>query len=254
VGLVMYKLGNLRVFDFFDIDIDENAGTQIFIQDKRITEVYHTDYTYDAPAFSNLDRWEERKSRLKAQILTAAGLNPMPAKCPLNARVFDKTVHDGFTVEKVAFESYEGFWVTGNLYRPVSGAWSYPAVLNAHGHWDEGRLVRSELSDIPGRCANLAKLGFIAFSYDMIGYNDSMQVPHTFGGVPKELWGMGGFAIQLWNSIRCVDFLESLDDVDAAKISCTGAKCPANAVCGVAATIKKPANNNNTPKKDFRII
>ena len=231
----MYKPGSLRVFDYNDIDIDENARIPTHIADKRLSAVYHTDCEYTPPNFSCINEWEKRKTEIKSHILVAAGLIPMPEKCPLNARVFDKTEHGDFTIEKVIFESYEGFFVTGNLYRPMSAEGKCPAILNAHGHWDDGRLERSEYTDIPGRCANFAKLGFIAFSYDMIGYNDSMQISHYYGGASKELWGMGGMGIQLWNSIRAVDFLESLEDVDTEKIICTGASGGASQVLFLAA-------------------
>ena len=219
----MFTDKNLRMFDYSVTDIDESSALPSQVADRRLKAIFHTDSTFIMPDFSSLGDWEKRQAKIKMQILTAAGLIPMPDKCPLNARIFGKVEYDGFTVEKVVFESYKGFFVTGNLYRPINIKNPCPAVLNAHGHWDGGRFERSEFSDIPGRCANMAKLGFIAFSYDMIGYNDCMQIPHTFGGASNELWGMGGLAVQLWNSMRCIDFLESLEDVDASKISCTGA-------------------------------
>ncbi|MXZ33969.1 MAG: hypothetical protein F4Z21_01625, partial [Acidobacteria bacterium] len=37
------------------------------------------------------------------------------------------------------------------------------------------------------------------------------------------LWGIDWLGIQLWNSIRSVDFLQSLSDVDSDRIGCTGA-------------------------------
>ena len=42
----------------------------------------------------------------------------------------------------------------------------------------------------PGRAINLARQGFVVFTYDMIGYDDSRQLPHTFGGQRETLWGM----------------------------------------------------------------
>ena len=47
---------------------------------------------------------------------------------------------DGYTVEKVFFESYPGFFVTGNLYRPKGRSGKLPAVLSPHGHWPDGRF------------------------------------------------------------------------------------------------------------------
>src|SRR5260370_1106142 len=74
----------------------------------------------------------------------------------------------------------------------------------------------------PARCINLARQGFVAFSYDMVGYDDTMQTPHDFGGEREQLWSFGPLGLQLWNSIRLLDFLQSLPDVDPEKIAMTG--------------------------------
>ena len=55
----------------------------------------------------------------------------------------------------------------------------------------------------------------MAFAYDMVGYLDSDQLGHRrFGSRREELWGIGLMGLQLWNSIRAVDFLLSVEDVD----------------------------------------
>src|SRR3990172_677720 len=51
--------------------------------------------------FSSRAEWEERRTHLREQILSAAGLWPLPAKRALNAQVFDRIDGEGFSVEKV---------------------------------------------------------------------------------------------------------------------------------------------------------
>ena len=107
-----------------------------------------------------------------------------------------------------------GRWVEG----------PFPGIACPHGHWGRGRLENTELGSIAGRCINFARQGMVAFSYDMVGYNDSDQFVHReIGGRREALWGIGALSLQLWNSIRVVDFLASLADVDAERIGCTGA-------------------------------
>jgi dienelactone hydrolase len=48
-------------------------------------------------------------------------------------------------------------------------------------------------------------------------------VPHRFGSPEQRLWSFGPLGLQLWDSIRALDFLSSLDDVDADRIGVTGA-------------------------------
>jgi hypothetical protein len=170
---------------------------------------------------ASLDEWRRRADDLREHVLATAGLLPPPEKTPLRPQIFDERRHPDYTVSKVYFESLPGFYVTGNLYRPI-GAGPFPAILTPHGHWAYGRLEHTEINSVPARAINLARQGFVVFAYDMIGYNDSRQLTHQFGGPRENLWGLTLAGLQLWNSIRAVDFLESLPDVDRARIGCTG--------------------------------
>ncbi len=170
--------------------------------------------------------WLARAAWVREHVLVSSGLWPAPAKCPLNAQVFGRIERDGYSVEKVFFESWPGFYVSGNLYRPLGrGKGPFPAMLNPHGHWKIGRLANEELGSLPGRCIGFARQGYVAFSWDMIGYNDSFHWPHRDfppAGGREWLWGLSLFGLQTWNSIRVVDFLQSLPDVDPNRIGCTG--------------------------------
>ena len=145
-----------------------------------------------------------------------------PTKTPLNPVVFDELKHADYTVSKVYFESLPGFFVTGNLYRPV-GEGPFPAVLSAHGHWAYRAPRELAAGSGPGRAINLARQGFVVFTPDMVGYNDSRQLTHTFGGPREHLWGLSLAGLQLWNSIRSLDFLESLPYVKRTPSAATGA-------------------------------
>src|SRR4029434_9090293 len=162
-----------------------------------------------------------RAAYLREHILATAGLLPQPAKTPLNAHVFDEKRHADYSVSKVYFESLPGFFVTGNLYRPL-GSGPFPAILSPHGHWTYGRLEHTAVNSVPARAINLARQGFVVFTWDMIGYNDSRQLTHQFGGRRENLWGLTLAGLQLENEIRSVDFVESLADVDRNRIGCTG--------------------------------
>ena len=179
----------------------------------------------------SLDEWRTRAAWLREHVLASAGLVPMPERTPLNAVVFGERNHDDYTVSKAYFESLPGFLVTGNLYKPI-GNGPFPAIVSPHGHWDYGRLENSAVASVPGRSINLARQGFVVFTYDMIGYNDSRWYPHTpshtfhdreFGGKRENLWGLNLAGLQLWNSIRSVDFLQSLPFVARDRIGATGA-------------------------------
>ena len=191
--------------------------------DARLGAVKHVSTPWALRRYRTLAEWEQRAAAIRRHILVCAGLWPLPTKTPLKAQVFGRIAREGYAVEKVFFESLPGFFVCGNLYRPL-GEGPFPALACPHGHWGLGRLENTELGSIAGRCINFARQGMVAFSYDMVGYNDSDQFVHReIGGRREALWGIGALSLQLWNSIRVVDFLASLADVDAERMGCTGA-------------------------------
>jgi dienelactone hydrolase len=190
--------------------------------DRRNLEVPDTDTHVVLGEFPTREAWEAHRARVKARILTAAGLDPIPEKTPLNAQRFGKLERDGYTIEKVLLETWPGFFLGGNLYVPTTPG-KHPAVVSPHGHWNYGRLEHQPLASVPMRAANLARRGHVVFIYDMVGYNDTLQVPHGFNGPRETLWAFGPLGLQLWDSIRAVDFIAALPEVDPTRIGATGA-------------------------------
>src|SRR6266545_1136369 len=196
------------------------------IDDRRLRRTFHWQDTYTMPVCDSLESWQRRAAHVKDQVLFAAGLLPFPEKPPLNPIVTGTHHFDGFTVENVAFESFPGFFCTGNLYKPANPAdpRKIPLVLTPHGHWQEGRFAQRDTGSIPARCINFARQGYYAFAPDMVGYNDSRQIGghRTFDSEALGLWGLGSLGLQLWNNIRALDYLLTLPGADHDRIACTG--------------------------------
>jgi hypothetical protein len=164
---------------------------------------------------------------------------------PLEPVIHGKIDRSDYTVEKVYFESWPGHHVTGSLYRPARRPEGKgPAVLCPHGHWRNGRFyengeaeARREVESgaektmegarypLQARCAMLARMGCTVFHYDMVGNADSKQIGHAAGfrDVDAVLRLQSAFGLQTWNSIRALDFLAGLDEVDPRRIAVTGA-------------------------------
>jgi hypothetical protein len=187
------------------------------------------------PSINTAQQWQDRAKEIRQQVMVSCGLWPMPHKEPLEAHVFGKIIRDGYSIEKVYFETWPGLYLAGNLYRPLGrGAGPFPAILNPHGHWANGRMADTKDGSIAGRCINFALQGMIAFSYDMIGYNDThfadsgstqsfSDIHHTIATNRTDLlWNISLMGLQTWNSIRALDFLESLPDADRTRLACTG--------------------------------
>ena len=167
-----------------------------------------------AGTYSNLAQWQDRATAIRKQILTGAKLMPLPERTPLNAIIRKKREYEGYSVESAAFEARPGFYVYGNLYRPMGKRGPFPAILCPHGHatGPAGGRLRP---DQQHRCATLARMGAVVFSYDMIGFGESLH--HGWNHQHKQ-----ALTLQTWDSIRAIDFVQSLDDVDGSRIGVTG--------------------------------
>lgn len=215
-------------------------------------------FPFEVPASKG--EWEARAAALKLRVKIATGIYPEPKRTPLKAVVHGLVKRPGFTVEKVFFESMPKHYVSGLLFRPDDGKTNVkrPAVLSPHGHGgrqqdygvskmkhllDSGAEKFEKSGRFPklARCAQLARMGCVVFIFDMLGYTDSHQISFnlahrhakrrdSFEG--SESWGLYStqselrlqsvMGIQTWNSVRCLDFLAELPDVDAKRMAVTG--------------------------------
>src|SRR5262245_9578864 len=216
-------------------------------QDSRLGPPRRVTEGSDFKPFSDRAPWQARVSHLREQTLVAAGLWPLPHKCPLEPKVTGTFDGGDYTVENVYFESYPGFYVTGSVFRP-KGKGPFPAVLCAHGHGKGGRLAgptgpvgrdgkpNTDPWPFQARGIGFARLGCVAFLYDMAGYADAWQVRHPtdapkvrvregtddFEGLEFEMYCLSTLGLQTWNSIRAIDYLLTRADVDPKRVAITG--------------------------------
>jgi dienelactone hydrolase len=169
--------------------------------------------------YKDLTAWETRKSELRKCFLEQMNLSPLPKKTPLNPIYTPKRKMDGYTIENVAIETIPGVYLCGSLYRPAKGKGPFPAVLCTHGHASNTDLNQygRYRPDHQYRCAMLARMGAIVFSYEMFAWGESQLQ------VDNEVHRTGlAMTMQTVNSMRVIDFLTSLPYVDPKRIGVTG--------------------------------
>ncbi|MBI3852055.1 MAG: CehA/McbA family metallohydrolase [Verrucomicrobia bacterium] len=176
------------------------------IRDKVLSQLEKSPVQY-----STLNTWSARRKELREEFLRGAGLWPLPEKKTLHVVVHSRRQYDGYSVENVALETMPGFFCTGNLYRPLKQDRPRPGILCPHGHFQPLGRMRPEQQI---RCAQFARMGATVFSYSMVGWQDSRQTTHDDPLV---------LALQTWNSIRALDYLCSLSEVDTNRLGITGA-------------------------------
>ena len=168
--------------------------------------------------YSNREEWEEKAAKIRRGILEGAELWPLPEKSDLSPVRHSAKKMNGYLVENVAIESLPGLFVTGNLYLPDERR-DMPIVLCPHGHWQGDDLLMHGRfrEDMQKRCAVLARMGCAVFAFDGVGFGESMQLgwEHKFDARVLKM--------QLWNAIRVLDFMTTLEGADDSRVLVTGA-------------------------------
>jgi len=170
-------------------------------------------------SYPTQSEWDMRKTELRKCFFEQLGLSPFPKKTALNPIYTPKRQFDGYTVENVGLEVIPGVYVCGSLYRPAKGKGQFPAILCPHGHFSSPDLNQNGRyrPDQQYRCATLARMGAVVFSYEMFAYGESLlQVKVEDHKTTLAL------TMQTLNSIRIIDFLTSLSYVDTSRIGVTG--------------------------------
>ena len=171
-------------------------------------------------SYPDQQKWETRKAELRNCFLEQLRLSPLPKRTPLNPIWTPKRSYDGYTVENVAIETVPGVFLSGSLYRPSKGKGPFAAVLCPHGHFTDKdmNLYGRYRPDQQYRCATLARMGAVVFSYDMFAWGESLLQFDT------KVHDTGlAMTMQTLNSMRVIDFLTSLQYVDKGRIGVTAA-------------------------------
>jgi hypothetical protein len=173
--------------------------------------------------FPDRASWDAYVQHAKQRIQEGSGLAPWPKRTPLNPIIRERREFDGYSVENVAFESVPGYFVCGNLYRPLHAKPPYPVLLSTHGHG--GKVTKPEdfekqgrfTSTMQARGGTFARMGAIVLSIEMVGYGDSIaQVGQEIHNRPFSQ------TLQIWNATRALDFLLSLEGADPKRVAVSG--------------------------------
>jgi dienelactone hydrolase len=140
---------------------------------------------------------------------------------------------DDYVVEKLAYESFPGYFVSALLYRPRTIAGPLPGVLSPCGHSTNGKASGAyQILHI-----NLAKRGYVVLTYDPVGQGERSQFwdsqkgrsrfnlscgEHAVLGNPLYLLGTNLARYRIWDGMRGLDYLTSRPDVDPSRIGCVG--------------------------------
>lgn len=215
----------LAIFFVSPAIADQPKGDQLVdeyfrIQTEKISEATFKD-------IHTAEDWNARKSIYREQLFEMLGLTPRPPKSPLHATITGTVEEEDFVVENLHFQSREGLYVTGNLYRPKEVDKPLPAILYVCGH---GRVKMDGVSygnktHYQHHGAWFARNGYVCLTIDTIQLGEIEGIHHGTYREKRWWWNQRGYTpagVEAWNCIRALDYLQSRDEVDGDRIGVTG--------------------------------
>ena len=131
---------------------------------------------------------------------TAIALHPAPLSSERK---------DRYELQEIEINSTPTRRIKVLVARPPMAGTPRPAVVCIHGHGGNRRIVHEANSLYRGFAAALAERGYVTIAAD-VGQHTVYEADRTLMGE------------RLWDLMRCVDYLESLPEVDRTRIGCGG--------------------------------
>jgi len=172
------------------------------------------------------------QKRMRQEMIQRIG--GLPGPVPINAQITGTVIRDGYTLEKVLFESQPKFYVTAGLFLPDPANYPppWPAVIVVCGHSDNGKLQEGYQTG----SALAALNGLATMIVDPVAQGERSQLlkpdgkPAIAGSTTEHtLLGSGAILVG-WNTARwmigdamaAIDYLQSRDDIRGDRIGCMG--------------------------------
>ncbi|MDF2721186.1 MAG: hypothetical protein K0Q59_861 [Paenibacillus sp.] len=183
-------------------------------------------------AITTVEQLEQRKQMIKAEFMKSLGGIPS-SDTPLNAKTTGTVRGNGYTVEKVLFESRPGNYVTANLYIPDGISAPTAAVLHLCGH--NPMAKHADLYQSVSQY--LVRAGLVVLTTDPIGQGERLSYyeretaklnvqastrEHEYAGKQSLPLGDNIARYFVHDAMRAIDYLCTRPEVDPARIGVTG--------------------------------
>ncbi len=173
------------------------------------------------------EEWKSRRPELQRQLLEMLGLDPLPEKTDLQARITGTVEQPDFVVENLLFQSRPGLYVTGNLYRPKDVTEPLPAILYVCGHANvvKNGVIYGNKAHYQHHAEWYAANGYVCLVVDTLQLGELPGLHH--GTYREGMWwwqsrGYTSAGVEAWNGVRAIDYLISRPEVDKERIGVTG--------------------------------
>ncbi len=185
----------------------------------------------------------EWQARARTRLTERLGGFPA-TRAPLNAEVLETIDFDGYTREKIVFDSRHNLSVLGYLLIPKRRAGRLPAVVCFSGHGrgladilgmaDDGRM-RAERNVPYAReyALQCVEHGYITFAVEQLAFGSRRDDAARAANINENscrpaacaalLLGQTMAGWRVWDAMRAIDYLETRAEVDPLRVATLGA-------------------------------
>lgn len=192
-------------------------------------------FELDSP--SDFEQW---RAQLKDKVIELLG--GFPERVALEPQVLERKEFEDYIREKVAFHSAPYIDIPAYVLLPKDSVGKIPGVVAVHGHgygkndlvglWEDG----TERSVPDGYHKDFAleimRRGMVVIVPDQIGFGqrrelEDIQKGYNTSSCRKlafwaQMLGKTAVGMRVWDIMRCIDYLNTLPQVDQDRIGCMG--------------------------------
>lgn len=185
----------------------------------RTNLLVYRDARGEAHAVRTAGDWAKRRAAILAAMQEVTG--PMPGtkkRVALDPQVVEETAAEHHVRRKITIAVEAGDRLALYLLIPKRREGRLPAVLCLHPTSRPlGKGIPVGLGDKPDRhyAVHLAERGYVTLAPDYVNMGESKFDVYNRGYISATMKG-------IWNHMRCVDYLQSLPEVDGGRIGALG--------------------------------
>jgi cephalosporin-C deacetylase-like acetyl esterase len=224
--------GPLADFDLHDRQLDS-------------LQFSHSSYEGIRPSmsFSASDEKAARlwQKRVRSKLLELVGNFPS-SRASLRAMVLEKKSLNGYTRERVIFQSRENLSVFGYLLLPEKASGRIPAIVCLPGHGrgcddivgiaEDGHQRETKSGYANDFALQVVEHGYAAFAIEQLGFGCRRDAAARKKGAAQSscqpaagaalLLGQTMIGWRVWDVVRAIDYLQSRSEIDSSRIATMG--------------------------------
>ena len=172
-------------------------------------------------------QWEKERIDIKERLKVFLGASPNSI-AGLEARIVEEKVRGDHVIQKLAYQTEPGEFVPAYLLRPKRLNGRNPVVICPHQTTQAGKNEPAGFAGNPQlqTALHLVQRGFVTFTYDALCFGERHDPAsgHYGDAIPfyrkHPRWSLMGKMV--WDLQRAIDYLSTLDFVDASRIGSIG--------------------------------